>query len=246
MGRWMVQLTGSDIDLERLMEDLHDDDIEVRKENGMYLLLSSEFSRLSDPSHVRDVAKGIINRINNAMLAIDRQSKPVGFDKVIERCDDGRSNYHVFLEASIPVRTHVRASVTVGTGSGTDTAVKQPPLLRSLLQLQERDDNVKEILEWYRDACSGDEATTFIMLYKIGERIGVINDREKEMRDTLGVYSRKEMKRFRQAANVYRHGWPNSAHAKKTMSSAEAIDLFSRIINKWLDERLKQLSLSPE
>src|SRR5262249_31021321 len=197
-SRWGVHLTGHPFDLsdwEAMLKLPYGPYVELI--NDMYILRSSQFDGLQQPSEVRERAEVLIEQINGAMT-ISRGSRPLRAGNIVRIMPDGTRQNYALAAATIESRSRVTA---VGAAI-RDGAVLPPPEPRE-----------SEVQRWTAiadtDDCLGDALVyfaraTWFDLYKVIECLEdwVGGERALEAR---GWIEPVQLKRVKRTANAFRH-----------------------------------------
>ena len=231
MMGWFVQITGDNLDLEKLSKSLNSPELSIIQEGPDFILKSTHFDFLKDADHVRNMAIEIISLINGAASLVLGMRKPLAVDCVVNVDDDGARQF--FVCCSLGIRLEVSASASVIAADGTvQKEPHQADPIPDWIAIALCDTNVAKVLRLF-----GAGNHNWVSLYRIYDVIkGDVGDIAKKEWAT-----KNEIKRFTHTANSpdaigddSRHGAGNRPPPEKPMQLSDAKSLFKTIIHEWL------------
>lgn len=238
-GKWFVTLNGEDFDLQKLSKFSNPPKIEIKLENGKYLLCSDKFNSLSEAREVVSVGKKIL-KIINGIAKLHFQN----FGKI--ECDnplfiDSEDKKHFFLLCE-PAKFRLEFSdikFKVSKADGTIITSNEPNYINSTIDLAVSDSNVEKALRIF-----GSQEQNWSNLYKIYEIIdGDVGGKSKITSN--GWASSKKIEKFHNTANNSnsvgddaRHHNPHRPAPPKPMSIQEAKDFISDLLKRWIESKI--------
>ncbi len=225
MTRWLVTLTGTEADLDRLVEWLDGDDWQVvRHEKHSVVLCGERFETLSDHDSVRRIAEALIEHLNHAARHHLTDFQSVTLGTTVEQGQDGD---HLALLGHDAVHVHETAHVhedAVLTSAPAQSDVPQPgAACARLVALLEADHHLAVALDYIQD--SGDWGTSYKAFEAIRDSVG-----GHEALLKTGWCSKRALDRFVQPDRD--HDWPE---VEQRMIDAEGrafvLDLLTKLIS---------------
>ena len=236
MLRWLVPLTGSEADLDRLVEwpDVEDWKI-VRHEKHGAVLCGERFEALDDYETVEEVAEtllAVINRTASFVLQGDFQG--AHRDHIVEQRQEG-DHVIMFAETGIYTVSGVAAKLT-WTKHAPDGSVIETPEDREREPLAENYAKLIPLLEAYPDLTDAlrymKEEPDLRGYYKVGEAILRALGKPKKW-DTLvglGWTTDDELRRFTKSTHERRHH--AATGPDKPMNDSEARAFVRALLDK--------------
>jgi hypothetical protein len=228
MARWLIQLSGERIDLEKFLRGFPDGDIFVIEEDQDVFIVGPALEVLTEASLVLEEAVRTVDQFSGVMSLIYQDFRKPKVSHVYRETDDGRRNAFIFHAGIIAPRGQFGIP-TIGPSSNPCGPTKEQQMLS--LALSSRYLEVAITL-W------ADPVRPWPRLYRILEEI------ERHIGknvDTAGLCSAKERERFRRTANTAEVSGADSRHAlsKYTpppdpMSHEEATSFVGRIFSDML------------
>jgi hypothetical protein len=196
--QWGVQLAGHSFDLldwEAALKPPFGPYVELI--NDVYILRSSEFDGLQQPSEVLERAELLVEQINGAM-AVSRGSRPIRVGNVVQIMPDGTRHDYQMAAAVMEGRSRATA---VGAAMRDGVILPSPVPRESEVQrwtaIADVDDRLADALVYFARA-------TWFDLYKAIECLEdwVGSERVLEAR---GWIETGQLKRVKRTANSFRH-----------------------------------------
>ena len=178
MTRWLVTLTGTEADLDRLVEWPDGDDWQVvRHEKRSVVLCGERFETLSDHDSVRRIAEALIEHLNRAARHHLTDFQSVTLGTTVEQGQDGdhlallgHDAVHVHETAKVIVTPHVHEDAVI-TGAPTQSDTPQPGVdCARLVALLEADHHLTVALDYIQD--SGDWGNSYKAFEAIRDSVG--------------------------------------------------------------------------
>ncbi len=233
MTRWLVTLTGTEADLDRLVELPDGDDWQVTRHDKRGVALCGErFEALSDHDSLRRVAEALIEHLNRAA-----RHRLTGFQGVAlgATVEQGQGGDHLALLGHDAVHVHATATATVwahlhaeGVAIGARAQLDAPPpgtdCVRLVLLL-EANPHLVAALDYIQDGGAWDNS------YKAFKAIRDAIGGQKALLKA-GWCTKRALDRFTQVVQPERHDdWPE---VEQRMIDAEGrafvLDLLTKLI----------------
>jgi hypothetical protein len=231
MTRWLVTLTGTEADLDRLVEWPDGDDWKiVRHEKHGVVLCGERFETLSDHDSVRRIAEALIEHLNRAARHHLKDFQSVTLGTTVERGRDGdhlallgHDAVHVHETAKVIVTPHVHEDAVI-TGAPTQSDTPQPGVdCARLVALLEADHHLTVALDYIQD--SDDWGNSYKAFEAIRDSVGSHAALLK-----TGWCSKRALDRFTQVVPEH-DDWPE---VEQRMIDAEGrafvLDLLTKLI----------------
>ncbi len=178
MTRWLVTLTGTEADLDRLVEWPDGDEWKiVRDPKRGVVLCGARFEALDDHGSLRRSAEALIKHLNRAARyhLTDFQSVTLGTTVEQGQGGDqlavlGHDSVHVHVTAKVIVTPHVHEDAVI-TGAPTQSDTPQPGVdCARLVALLEADHHLTVALDYIQD--SGDWGNSYKAFEAIRDSVG--------------------------------------------------------------------------
>jgi len=178
MTRWLVTLTGTEADLDRLVEWPDGDDWQVvRHEKHSVVLCGERFETLSDHDSVRRIAEALFEHLNRAARHHLKDFQNVTLGTTVEQGRDGdhlallgHDAVHVHETAKVIVTPHVCADAVI-TSAPTQSDTPQPGVdCARLVALLEANRHLTVALDFIQD--SGDWGNSYKAFEAIRDSVG--------------------------------------------------------------------------
>jgi hypothetical protein len=234
MIEWLIGIEGNISDIAILGTELRSNDLKIIKDEGKDYLSYSGFSSVTDAKVVYTQATELIKVINGAAklsfpnIKIISQS---GVIKSIERNENGDlkgGGTHIF-PPPMEVRSFMTATVRIG-----DKVL--PTAVDEWTALSKEDDKVRKAFVLF-----GNNDHSWDNLFKIFE---IIESDVGGKMISNGWITKSQKEKFTNTANSStalgieaRHGHSKHAAPKKPMTKAEAIDIISTLLKRWLRQK---------
>ena len=242
MKDWRVRLVGHEFDLEDLSTQERSPDWIILKEEGDYFLKSSAFDNLNDAEKVREVATGILDKLNGLAKLRFGSFQPLKIGAVSYIDDSGKRHQFVsFPSATLTMRSKLRVTATVVKPDGTVDASnkKQPSIIELGYSIAQKDANAAEALRIF-----GVFDTNWFNLYKVFE---IIRDDVGGHAQLIraGWVSEKNISRFTgtaQSSDILgddaRHARYRGGPPSDPMSLSEAKSFIKTILEQWIRSKI--------
>jgi hypothetical protein len=200
MPNWGVQLVGHDFDLADWAEVLQQPfDPWVMRSDDAFVLRWSGFDGLDTASEVQEHAAFVVDQLNAAMW-IDRATRPVRFEGIIELKPDGTRHRTIML-ATGKIEGRSRSAVAVAIGPD-GSIIPPPPTKPSDVQdwtvLAEAHELLADTLVYFA-------RNEWFDIFKAIECLeDWVGGGEAGLRD-LNWIEKDDLKRLKRTANSYRH-----------------------------------------
>lgn len=259
MARWMVKLGGNEIDLKALSYLYAMPICRVSKDDdGSYYLTRDAFATMTEAAAVDGVARECLAIINADMTLGNADYEPVSLDRVVRENDDGSRSYFVLLSGTISGHGRIGALGLVIGPDGLPVPSPEPARSQARLSLIERDERVREALD-YSQRCNPGDMDCLSYAYKICEIIledvgggGVARGAKFVIRQRWSTAD--EMRDFTEATHKRaisgrkaRHAGTRAVKSGTTpMSEGDAVTFVTacirRVLREWLNWKADQSS----
>ncbi len=232
MTRWLVTLTGTEADLDRLVEWPDGDEWKiVRDPKRGVVLCGARFEALDDHGSLRRSAEALIKHLNRAARyhLTDFQSVTLGTTVEQGQGGDqlavlGHDAVHVHVTAKVIVTPHVHEDAVI-TGAPTQSDTPQPGVdCARLVALLEADHHLTVALDYIQD--SDDWGNSYKAFEAIRDSVG-----GHAALLTTGWCSKRALDRFTQVVPEH-DDWPE---VEQRMIDAEGrafvLDLLTKLIS---------------
>jgi len=226
--KWFVKLLGNKDDLEDLSKVCNSPELIIRKEEDYFILESKDFEKLENHTDVYHKACEIVVLINGATTIALRNKEPLRIENVIKVDDEGRKNFYSFSSVNITL-PRIRCNLTIKSQNGKNVEFNEAAPVPYWYQVAQKEKKVAEVL-----SLLAENDLYWEKLYILYEE--VLGD-VKSAIDKKGWVTKKDIKRFTQTAQQYRHGesglksWKPPKHP---MTFEEGKSFVLHIIEIWL------------
>lgn len=235
---WLIELSGTDIDLQELPTRFSSSERRVVVENNRYYLNSEKFNSLTEARDVLEEGHRLISMLNG--IAKLEVSNWVNIQIAgVSREEHGGSRHQFIFPEPIAARARVSANLTVIGQDGSVVEDRQPPRTQRILNLTLQDDKVEKVLRLY-----GSGEASWVNIYRIFE---VIQSDIGGLLVSQGWATQSEINTFTQTANSAqavgdeaRHGHNKIPAPRRPLTLKAARNLIARITNTWLDYKLSK------
>ncbi len=225
-AEWLIRLKGKRSDLEGLPLHFSSPECRVTEVSGEYSLYSSEFTQLRDASDVLAAGERIVRAIR-ALADVYRGSFPEIEAGGVARVEpDGRRTQFIIGVDGIPSAVRFGAGGAVTGGKPT---APQPDPLASKLLVRSVHPGVEKALTMF-----GSRPRKWEGLYKVFE---LVEEDVGGLMTRNGWVSEREIGRFTQTANHYRHSKAKHKLPRRPMSLQRAVVLIAQLLERWLDSK---------
>lgn len=227
MAEWLIGLKGKKSDLEALPLYFSLPECRVTEEPGGHCMSSCDFTHLRDASDVLAAGEKLVAAIR-ALTEVYRGFRPeIEAGGVVRVEPDGRKTQFIIGKRGIPSEQRFGAHGIV-SGGGHPSNPRPDPLASKLL-LRRTHPRVEKALTMF-----GSQPRTWENLYKVFE---IVEEEIGGVMTLNGWVTRRDVERFTQTANHYRHGKEKYRLPKHPMPLSEADALTTRLLKQWLESK---------
>ncbi len=237
--KWQVQITGDQIDLERLAESLSSNDPRILKYRGAYFIESNRFARVSEPEKIKSITTEILEVLTGVVRLSSLGGKtPLQVANVDCVLPNGQRVLYLEFHETLHISTSM--NVEVETANGEKIVVTEPPSkISPWTTLGLTNTNVAKAFRLL-----GKEKHTWVNLYRIYEVIEEdVGSMEKIVK--CGWATKTSIKRFKHTANspgaagdASRHGKESTTPPSNPMDINEGRALIEIIFHGWLHAKV--------
>ncbi|MDI6898423.1 MAG: hypothetical protein QMC82_01185 [Methanolinea sp.] len=232
---WQVDLHGDKDDLEDLSKIFTSSDLQIIREGKGYILESSSFEGCKDSNAVKEIVDKLLKAIN-ATKQIILDSSDVVTRGAIQYKDEG-GNRAIFLETTISVKSSVRARLTVCKADGTIEESVPGKQMIKWIPLMESDERVRRVFDLMNH-----DFKSWNGFYKIIEVVQEDNFppvlRKGEFYDDIDLL-KQTAQSYEAVKTEARHAHQKFKKPDKEMKINEAKSLTKRIVEMWLNSKIK-------
>jgi hypothetical protein len=229
MDEQLFTLSGENWDLQELAFSFRDGPATVKKiEDVFYLCLEMETGRSEEEIHA--AGETTLKQINGIRLARNEGFRPLKICG-ITRLDPitGKIETCVKYQGPAELRARGRGTLTVGESDGTEN--KGPTEDQTALRLAGKCEPLRRTQIFYGSLKQHD----WVNLYKVLEAMEDGNGGEAGLVAKHFV-PHGEIKKFKETAQIYRHGSNAKGTAKPKMTWEQAQAMFRKLFQGWTQE----------
>jgi hypothetical protein len=220
MSRWLVQLSGHDIDLEEFPFWFPDGEVFSIQENQEYFIVGSAFEALSNPEEVLRKAEKAVDQFSAIILLFWPSLQKPEIRCVIRESDDGRRNAYAFSVGTAIARSKAR---------GISGPLPHPTEAQNLLNRALEDQRLEIVIRLWADPIRS-WGRLFRILEELEEYLG-------KPVNAVGLCSAAHRARFTRTANTAEVAGADARHAvgkneipDNPMSLDQASEFIGKII----------------
>ncbi len=237
MNTWLIEITGSEYDLEALIKLSPFCNTEIIKMKNRYCLKSKKFDSVSEYDNVKKLGRDLVDILNGLAKLQNKHWKPIKFNGVLRENLNGTTT--IFFEAKAELQFEATANGTVVKADGTTDDSKHPSQFETKFTVLSKDTNVQKALRIY-----GSREESWVDLYIIYEII------EDDLGGSQMIFdnkwsSKNAIQRFKHTANSpkaigdeARHGKENTLPPQKPMLFSDAKILIKELLDKWINNKI--------
>jgi len=244
----MAKLAGHEFDLRALASLYNERTCRVAKDDdGAYYLTRDAFEAMGEAPAIYGAARKCIVLVNADMRLRKADYEPVYVEGLYRDNDDGSRSHYILLSGTLSANSRMYGELTVLGPSGQPVPSPEPARAQARLNLFERDERVREALD-YSQRCNPGDADCLSYAYKVSEIIledlgGGDAAKGAKVIASKGWSTDDEMQSFSESVHSReisgrkaRHAGTRRAKPGVTpMSEDEVIAYIKRVLREWLN-----------